>query len=95
VTGSRPEVARVVVIGLDGLDPWIVGPLPAAGELPNLARLAPADLAPTLLTLAGLEVPADLPGWPLTSPAAPDVSSPLSDIADPAVLERLSGLGYI
>ncbi len=30
---------RVIVIGLDGLEPKIVEPMLAAGELPNLARL--------------------------------------------------------
>jgi predicted AlkP superfamily phosphohydrolase/phosphomutase len=37
--GTRP---RVLVIGLDGLEPRIVGPMLAAGALPNLARLRAA-----------------------------------------------------
>ena len=32
-------IKRVIVVGLDGLEPSIVEPLLAAGELPNLARL--------------------------------------------------------
>ena len=32
-------VKKVLVIGLDGLDPKVAEPLLAAGELPNLARL--------------------------------------------------------
>lgn len=39
---SRPAVKKVVVIGLDGLEPKIASPLLAAGELPHLARLASA-----------------------------------------------------
>jgi predicted AlkP superfamily phosphohydrolase/phosphomutase len=35
-------VRKVIVIGLDGLEPGIVEPLLAAGELPNLARLSRA-----------------------------------------------------
>jgi predicted AlkP superfamily phosphohydrolase/phosphomutase len=35
-------IRRVIVIGLDGLEPSIVGPLLDAGELPNLGRLRSA-----------------------------------------------------
>jgi predicted AlkP superfamily phosphohydrolase/phosphomutase len=34
-----PRVPKVIVIGLDGLEPSIVEPMLQAGELPNLARL--------------------------------------------------------
>ncbi|HEX4936928.1 MAG TPA: alkaline phosphatase family protein, partial [Gemmatimonadaceae bacterium] len=34
-----PRVPKVIVIGLDGLEPSIVEPMLLAGELPNLARL--------------------------------------------------------
>ena len=37
---ARTEMNKVVVIGLDGLEPKIVASLLEAGELPNLARLA-------------------------------------------------------
>lgn len=37
-TGS-PRAEKVIVIGLDGLDPGLVAPMLAAGELPALARL--------------------------------------------------------
>ena len=37
-TGER-VIERVIVIGLDGLEPSIVGPMLEAGELPNLARM--------------------------------------------------------
>jgi predicted AlkP superfamily phosphohydrolase/phosphomutase len=40
VTGRGPKITRVFVIGLDGLDPRILGSLLDAGELPSLARLA-------------------------------------------------------
>jgi predicted AlkP superfamily phosphohydrolase/phosphomutase len=36
---SRSEIRRVVVIGLDGLEPSIVAAMLDAGELPNFARL--------------------------------------------------------
>src|SRR5437868_13357567 len=36
---SRPRFARVIVIGLDGLEPTIVEPMLHAGQLPNLAKL--------------------------------------------------------
>jgi predicted AlkP superfamily phosphohydrolase/phosphomutase len=46
--GTRP---RVLVIGLDGLEPRIVGPMLAAGTLPNLARLrAAGGFAPVATT---------------------------------------------
>jgi hypothetical protein len=70
----------------------LAGPgVPPLGEVEG-AR--PIDLAPTLLALAGLDLPAATPGRPLF--AAAEVHAPPSrDDADPAVLERLSGLGYI
>jgi predicted AlkP superfamily phosphohydrolase/phosphomutase len=37
---SSPRFTRVVVIGLDGLEPSIAEPMLHAGELPNLARIA-------------------------------------------------------
>jgi predicted AlkP superfamily phosphohydrolase/phosphomutase len=37
---SNHRFTRVVVVGLDGLEPSIVEPMLLAGELPNLARLA-------------------------------------------------------
>jgi len=46
--GTRP---RVLVIGLDGLEPRIVGPMLAAGALPHLARLqAAGSFAPVATT---------------------------------------------
>ena len=36
---SSGRARRVLVIGLDGLEPLIVEPMLAAGELPNLARI--------------------------------------------------------
>ena len=36
---SPGRARRVLVIGLDGLEPSIVEPMVAAGELPNLARI--------------------------------------------------------
>src|ERR687893_1405484 len=36
---ERSAIKKVMVIGLDGLEPKIVEPMLAAGELPNLARL--------------------------------------------------------
>jgi predicted AlkP superfamily phosphohydrolase/phosphomutase len=35
-----PAIKKAIVIGLDGLEPGIVEPLLAAGELPNLAKLS-------------------------------------------------------
>ncbi len=35
-----PNIDRVIVVGLDGLEPRIVAPLLESGALPNLARLA-------------------------------------------------------
>lgn len=37
---GRPRYARVMVIGLDGLEPKVAAPLIEAGAMPNLARLA-------------------------------------------------------
>jgi predicted AlkP superfamily phosphohydrolase/phosphomutase len=37
--GGEPTIKKVIIIGLDGLEPKIVESLIAAGELPNLARL--------------------------------------------------------
>jgi predicted AlkP superfamily phosphohydrolase/phosphomutase len=37
---SNPRFTKVVVVGLDGLEPTIAEPMQLAGKLPNLARLA-------------------------------------------------------
>lgn len=37
---ERSAIKKVMVIGLDGLEPKIVEPMLAAGELPNMARLS-------------------------------------------------------
>src|SRR5258706_5029679 len=37
---SSPRFTRVVVVGLDGLEPSIAEPMLHSGELPNLARIA-------------------------------------------------------
>jgi predicted AlkP superfamily phosphohydrolase/phosphomutase len=57
MTGHGARIDRVIVIGLDGLEPRIVGPLLAAGELPNLARLA----ATGGLARVGTTAPAQTP----------------------------------
>jgi predicted AlkP superfamily phosphohydrolase/phosphomutase len=36
---ARSKARRLVIVGLDGLDPRLVEPMMTAGELPNLARL--------------------------------------------------------
>ncbi|MFN2399275.1 MAG: alkaline phosphatase family protein [Gemmatimonadaceae bacterium] len=52
-----PIARKVIVIGLDGLEPKIVEPMLAAGELPNLARLR----ATGALTRVGTTLPAQTP----------------------------------
>src|SRR3954470_17119297 len=37
---ANPRFARVIVIGLDGLEPTIAEPMLRAGELPHLAQVA-------------------------------------------------------
>jgi predicted AlkP superfamily phosphohydrolase/phosphomutase len=73
----------------------LAGPgVPAAGELEGWRLL---DVAPTLLVLAGYEVPGSMQGRALLTPGAPrakaqDTSTP---DADAIVRERLKGLGYL
>ncbi len=51
------ESTRVLVIGLDGLEPTIVAPMLADGRLPNLARLAAAGGFATVATTAPAQTP--------------------------------------
>ncbi len=48
---------RVIAIGLDGLEPSIVGPLLAAGELPNLQRLRARGGYGTVATTCPAQTP--------------------------------------
>ena len=50
-------IERVIVIGLDGLEPSIVGPLLDAGELPNLARLRGRGGYSTVATTSPAQTP--------------------------------------
>ncbi len=50
-------IGRVIVIGLDGLEPSIVGPLLDAGELPNLARLRGRGGYSTVATTSPAQTP--------------------------------------
>ena len=47
---ARSQVSRVVVIGLDGMDPEIAEPMMAAGRLPRLAALREAGTYARLAT---------------------------------------------
>jgi hypothetical protein len=83
-----PDDAALLIVSTLGAF-LLAGPdIPAVGEIEGVR---PVDLAPTLLTLAGLEIPPHLTGRPIAIGAAPAVQS--DDEAD--VLERLRGLGYI
>jgi hypothetical protein len=83
-----PDDAAILIVSTLGAF-LLAGPdIPAVGEI---LGVRPVDLAPTLLTLAGLQVPSHLTGRPIAIGAAPVVES--ADDAD--VLERLRGLGYI
>jgi predicted AlkP superfamily phosphohydrolase/phosphomutase len=55
------------------------------------------DLAPTVLELAGIEIPPAMPGRSLVHVPGmhPPVESEWFDFVDPAVEERLRGLGYL
>jgi predicted AlkP superfamily phosphohydrolase/phosphomutase len=66
----------------------------ARGEIEG-ARLL--DLAPTLLDLAGCEIPASMQGRSLVhvQGTQPPVQSEWFDFVDPSVEERLRGLGYL
>ncbi len=62
---------------------------PAAGELGGVTLL---DLSPTLLGLAGYDIPSTMQGRSLAPAAAP--GGPAPD-AEAIIRERLSGLGYL
>jgi predicted AlkP superfamily phosphohydrolase/phosphomutase len=51
------RIRRVVVVGLDGLDPGIVGSLLARGELPNLARMRVQGGLGTVATTTPAQTP--------------------------------------
>ena len=51
------RIKRVIVIGLDGLEPAIVEPMLAAGELPNLARLRGRGGFATVATTSPAQTP--------------------------------------
>ncbi|MEO6808044.1 MAG: alkaline phosphatase family protein, partial [Isosphaeraceae bacterium] len=55
---KRTEINKVVVVGLDGLEPKIVAALLAAGELPNLAKLAGQGGLTTVATTSPAQTPA-------------------------------------
>lgn len=65
---------------------------PLQGEIQG-ARLL--DIAPTLLELAGAEVPASMQGTSLLGRAAGDGESGFSEEGEAIIRARLSGLGYI
>ena len=72
----------------------LAGPeVPPVGEVTGARQV---DLLPTLLALAGLEVPRELPGRPIVDPRpdAHDRADAPPEV-DPDLLERLRGLGYI
>lgn len=54
---SGRALERVIVIGLDGLEPTLVAPMLAAGSLPNLARLAAQGGFGTVATTAPAQTP--------------------------------------
>lgn len=54
---SSQPIRKVVVIGLDGLEPSIVDPMLARGDLPNLARLAGDAGAARVATTAPAQTP--------------------------------------
>ncbi|HSM04640.1 MAG TPA: alkaline phosphatase family protein [Longimicrobiales bacterium] len=67
--------------------------LPPAGEVAGMHLL---DVAPTLLTLAGYEVPQSMQGRARFGVAASDDEASRDSRADRAAIrERLSGLGYL
>jgi hypothetical protein len=83
-----PDDAVLLIVSTLGAF-LLAGPdIPAVGEIEGVR---PVDLAPTILTLAGLEIPPHLTGRPIAFGAAPAVRS--DDEAE--VIERLRGLGYI
>ena len=51
------RIKRVIVIGLDGLEPSIVGPMLDAGELPNLARMRGRGGFSTVATTSPAQTP--------------------------------------
>jgi predicted AlkP superfamily phosphohydrolase/phosphomutase len=55
--GIARRIRKVVIIGLDGLEPTIVGPLIAAGALPNMARLAVQGGLATVATTSPAQTP--------------------------------------
>jgi len=65
--------------------------IPAVGEVPG-ARLL--DIAPTLLPLAGYDVPRSMQGEGLIAKVQP-ATEDLPEHAEVLIRERLSGLGYI
>jgi predicted AlkP superfamily phosphohydrolase/phosphomutase len=68
--------------------------VPALGELTDVHLL---DVAPTLLSLAGYEVPAEMQGRALLGRVAPrsDEAEPDREERDRVIRERLRGLGYL
>ncbi len=55
--GGRSAIKKVIVVGLDGLEPTIAAPLMAAGELPNLAKLAAMGGYGTVATTSPAQTP--------------------------------------
>ncbi|WP_240911013.1 alkaline phosphatase family protein [Paludisphaera soli] len=54
---SSPAIRKVIVIGLDGLEPSLVEPMLARGELPHLARLAEEAGLARVATTAPAQTP--------------------------------------
>ncbi|WP_337173996.1 alkaline phosphatase family protein [Paludisphaera sp.] len=54
---SSLPIRKVVVVGLDGLEPSIVDAMLARGALPNLARLSDGPVAPRVATTAPAQTP--------------------------------------
>ena len=57
MTGRKRPFRKVIVVGLDGLEPSLVASLRAAGSLPNLTRLAEAGGLSTVATTSPAQTP--------------------------------------
>lgn len=64
---------------------------PAAGELTGVKLL---DMAPTLLSLGGYDLPDTMQGQPLVLPAG-DAGQTAEAVGEDSTIERLRGLGYL
>src|SRR4051794_26151154 len=76
-----PRATKCVILGLDGLDPAIVGALLDAGELPHLARLLAAGGYSPIATTCPAQPPV---AWSTVAPGVTPGGHGIFDFVDRA-----------